>query len=69
MASGTSMASPHVAGLAAYLAALEGNPGPIPLCSRIAELSTKDVVTNLPEESIPALLTPNRLAFNGNPSG
>lgn len=68
LASGTSMASPHVAGLAAYLAALEGNPGPVALCSRIAQLSTKNVVTNLPQEAIPSLNTPNRLAFNGNPS-
>lgn len=63
------MASPHVVGLAAYLAALEGFPGGLALCNRIAELSTKDIVTNLPVESIPSLNTPNRLAFNGNPSG
>lgn len=57
------MASPHIAGLAAYLAGLEGNPGPQALCDRIIALSTKNVITGLPSG------TSNRVAFNGNPSG
>ncbi|KAH8177019.1 subtilase family protein [Sarocladium implicatum] len=61
--SGTSMASPHIAGLAAYLAALEGYPGAQQLCNRIVSLATTGVLTGLPSG------TPNRLAFNGNPSG
>lgn len=63
------MATGHVVGLAAYLAALEGNPGPTALCNRIAALATTGIVTNLRQEAIPSLMTPNRLAFNGNPSG
>nr|R4IR27.1 RecName: Full=Subtilisin-like serine protease AsES; AltName: Full=Alkaline serine protease AsES; AltName: Full=Extra-cellular elicitor protein AsES; Flags: Precursor [Sarocladium strictum]AFZ84667.2 proteinase K-like subtilisin [Sarocladium strictum] len=61
--SGTSMASPHIAGLAAYLAGLEGFPGAQALCNRIVALATTGVITGLPSG------TPNRLAFNGNPSG
>lgn len=61
--SGTSMASPHIAGLAAYLATLEGNPGPIALCERIRALATPNVISGIPAG------TPNLLAFNGNPSG
>lgn len=67
--SGTSMATPHVAGLAAYLASLEGYPGAAGMCQRIKDLATRDIVTNLPREDNPTFLTPNRLAFNGNPSG
>lgn len=61
--SGTSMASPHIAGLAAYLAGLEGYPGAVAMCNRIIALATTGVITGLPSG------TPNRLAFNGNPSG
>ncbi|RYO92862.1 hypothetical protein DL764_008066 [Monosporascus ibericus] len=55
--SGTSMAAPHVAGLAAYLLALEGERDPIALCERIQEFGTKDVVRNARSDAI--------LAFNG----
>ncbi|KAI0844108.1 oryzin precursor [Daldinia vernicosa] len=44
--SGTSQASPFITGLGAYLLALEGPRDPLALCSRIQELSTKDVVVN-----------------------
>lgn len=57
--SGTSMATPHVAGLALYLKALEGLVAPGDVSSRIVELSTKDVVAS------PGTNSPNRLAFNG----
>ena len=59
--SGTSMATPHVVGLAAYLLSLEGR-GTAGLCERIVALSQKDKITGLTS------ITPNRLAFNGAPS-
>jgi subtilisin family serine protease len=61
--SGTSMATPHVAGLAAYILALEGKVSPAALSSRLTTLSTKDKITGLKGS------TKNYLAFNGNPSG
>ncbi|KAI6783452.1 proteinase T-like protein [Emericellopsis cladophorae] len=61
--SGTSMASPHIAGLAAYIAGLEGFPGSEALCARLRTLSTKNVLSNVGSGS------PNYLSFNGNPSG
>lgn len=58
--SGTSMASPHVCGLAAYLMAYEGLTSPSAVVSRIIELSTTGVVTN------PGSGSSNRLAYNGS---
>ena len=58
--SGTSMASPHIAGLGAYLIGLEGTRTPAALCSRIGTLSTKNVITRIGSGS------PNYLAYNGN---
>ncbi|RDA87831.1 hypothetical protein CP532_3001 [Ophiocordyceps camponoti-leonardi (nom. inval.)] len=46
---GTSMATPHVVGLAAYLGALEGIKGGPDLCRRIQELAHKDVVFDQPQ--------------------
>lgn len=57
------MASPHICGLAAYLATLEGNPGPQALCERIRTLGTPGILTGIPAGTV------NLLAFNGNPSG
>ncbi|OBT86309.1 hypothetical protein VE02_07437 [Pseudogymnoascus sp. 03VT05] len=57
--SGTSMATPHVAGLAAYLIALENLSSPSAVVARIVSLSTKNVVTD-PSGSI------NAVAYNGN---
>ncbi|KAL2152769.1 hypothetical protein VTH82DRAFT_5954 [Thermothelomyces myriococcoides] len=59
--SGTSMASPHVAGLAAYLLGLNGPQSPASLCNYIKETGNA-VVSGEPSG------TTNRLAFNGNPS-
>ncbi|KAB8349456.1 hypothetical protein FH972_023483 [Carpinus fangiana] len=57
--SGTSMATPHITGLGAYLLALEGPRTPAALCSRIQALATKGVISN------PGLLSKNYLAYNG----
>ncbi|OAQ60783.1 alkaline serine protease P32 [Pochonia chlamydosporia 170] len=53
--SGTSMAAPHIAGLAAYLAALEGSTS----CTRIQQLATKDALSGIPSGTV------NLLAYNG----
>ncbi|KAI1077090.1 oryzin precursor [Whalleya microplaca] len=57
--SGTSMATPHITGLGAYLLGLEGARDPAALCERIQKLATPDVVTN-------SLSTNNIIAYNGN---
>ncbi|KAI1650417.1 subtilisin-like protein [Daldinia loculata] len=58
--SGTSMASPHVAGLALYLKALEeGLDSPAKTVARIKELAIRDVVIDAGSDS------PNLLAYNG----
>lgn len=56
--SGTSMATPHIVGLGAYLLAYESTSTSA-LCERIVELSTKGVITGLPADTI------NAVAFNG----
>ncbi|KAF2258771.1 protease [Lojkania enalia] len=56
--SGTSMATPHVAGLGAYLLALESIPTS-ELCGRIAELSQKGKISGIPSGTV------NYLAYNG----
>lgn len=58
--SGTSMATPHVAGLSAYLIALEGLSSPGAVANRLLALATNGVITN------PGAGSPNRLAYNGN---
>jgi subtilisin family serine protease len=57
--SGTSMASPHIAGLAAYLLGNSGKQSPAALCAQIQSLATKDVLTKAIKN------TKNYLAFNG----
>ncbi|KAI1102361.1 oryzin precursor [Jackrogersella minutella] len=56
--SGTSMATPHITGLGAYLLGLEGPRDPVALCDRIQKLATPDVVTD-------SQSTNNIMAFNG----
>ena len=56
------MASPHVAGLAAYLLTLEGPKSPAQLCSYIASTANRNRLSGLPSGTV------NALAFNGNPS-
>ncbi|KAF2176316.1 subtilisin-like protease-like protein [Zopfia rhizophila CBS 207.26] len=57
--SGTSMASPHVAGLVSYLRALEGPLSASVVKARVLTLATTGRVTDLQG-------SPNRLAYNGN---
>jgi hypothetical protein len=57
------MATPHVAGLGAYILGFEGKMTPAALSSRLQTLATKNKVTGVPSGTV------NYLAFNGNPSG
>ncbi|KAH6646634.1 alkaline protease [Truncatella angustata] len=57
--SGTSMATPHVTGLALYLMALEGLSGPDAVIARIKSLATSDMITGLSSGS------PNLILCNG----
>ncbi|KAF5570212.1 alkaline protease (oryzin) [Fusarium phyllophilum] len=58
IASGTSEASPHVAGVIAYLLALEGSRTPAQIWSRLKELAIKDKITDVKG-------VPNLLVYNG----
>ncbi|KAF7726346.1 serine protease [Apophysomyces ossiformis] len=61
--SGTSMASPHVAGLAAYFLSIEDSETTADaIKAKILRLATKDILDKIPED------TPNLLVFN-NVSG
>ncbi|OAQ70604.1 Subtilisin-like serine protease PR1A [Pochonia chlamydosporia 170] len=57
--SGTSMATPHVAGLAAYLNALQGVVSPAALCKKIQDTAIKNALTGVPASTV------NFLAYNG----
>lgn len=57
--SGTSMASPHVAGLVAYIIGLEGNKSPAKILARLKKFSPDGILTGLRENTI------NELANNG----
>ncbi|KAJ2928325.1 hypothetical protein H1R20_g8752, partial [Candolleomyces eurysporus] len=50
--SGTSMASPHVTGLVAYLIALQGNIEPAAMRKKVQELGTRDVLSDIPSGTI-----------------
>lgn len=54
------MATPHVAGLAAYLIALEGLSTPAAVAARIKTLATSGSITNAGSGS------PNLIAYNGD---
>lgn len=57
--SGTSQAAPYVAGVAAYLLALEGPRAPAELKARILGLATKGLISDRKE-------VPDLLLYNGN---
>lgn len=60
--SGTSMATPHVAGLVLYLMAKEGLTTPVSIVARIKALATSGKITGVPSK------TANRLVYNGSGS-
>lgn len=69
--SGTSMATPHVVGLGAYLIGLEGPSKPQALCERIRTLATANALSGVGGLTAGGLLpgltgTPNLLVYNGN---
>ncbi|KAM5349951.1 hypothetical protein ACJ41O_006456 [Fusarium nematophilum] len=57
--SGTSMAAPYVAGVVAYLLALEGPRTPAEMKARVLELAIRDVISDRKE-------VPDLLLYNGN---
>jgi subtilisin family serine protease len=57
--SGTSMASPHIAGLGAYLQGLKGKMDPVALCKLIGSTATPDKISGVPSGTV------NSVAFNG----
>ncbi|KAF9493009.1 peptidase 1 [Pleurotus eryngii] len=57
--SGTSMATPHVAGLVAYLISVHGNKAPAEIEALVVELSSKGALAGIPSG------TANRIAQNG----
>jgi len=58
--SGTSMATPHVAGLSAYLIALYGLTSPADVVAKITSLATSGAIPS------PGSGSPNLIAYNGN---
>lgn len=60
---GTSMATPHIAGLAAYMASRDGKKASPSLCDEIVKTATSGAIKD------PKANTVNLIAFNGNPSG
>ncbi|KAI0077290.1 serine protease [Panus rudis PR-1116 ss-1] len=56
--SGTSMATPHVAGLIAYLISVEGNSSPAAISDRLKSLAVKGVLSGIPSGTV------NNLARN-----
>jgi len=55
--SGTSMAAPHIAGLAAYMLALEGQKTPKALRDRLVQLSKKNAIGAVPAGTLNNLAT------------
>ena len=54
------MATPHIAGLGAYLNALNGPISSTALCKMIQDTATRNVIRNMPSGTV------NLLAYNGN---
>lgn len=53
------MATPHIAGLAAYLMAKNSSPA-AGLCATIAQTANRNVISNVPAGTV------NALAYNGS---
>ncbi|KAH8893905.1 subtilisin-like protein [Thozetella sp. PMI_491] len=66
--SGSSMATGVIAGLSAYLLALLGPKTSVDMCNYIISTSQLNMMTGTGEGGNPIFQSPNRLAFNGNPS-
>lgn len=64
--SGTSMATPHVVGLAAYLMALEGICGSKAVTARIKELAVSGVVKLSGEGTVDCLIYNGAAKIRGN---
>jgi len=56
------MASPHVAGLGAYIMGLKGKMGGEALCTYIKNTALSGVISGFPSS------TTNKFVFNGNPN-
>lgn len=56
------MATPHIAGLGAYLMTLEGRFSPAGLTRRLQSLSGKNLISDIPAGTV------NYLAYNNNGS-
>jgi len=50
--SGTSMATPHIAGLIAYFIGLDGNISPATMSTKIQTLSLKGVISGIPAGTV-----------------
>jgi len=56
------MATPHVAGLGAYILGIQGKTSPAALTSLIQSLATKNAIQGIPSGTV------NYLVYNGNGS-
>ncbi|KAI0127602.1 subtilase [Xylariales sp. AK1849] len=64
--SGTSMATPHITGLAAYLLGLGTAPkDPVKLCSYIGQTALSDVISGVPSNTVNLLANNGESASNG----
>lgn len=54
--SGTSMATPHVAGVVAYLISKDGNDTPAALAAKVQSLATKNALSGVPSGTVNYLL-------------
>ncbi|KAJ3525701.1 hypothetical protein NMY22_g10464 [Coprinellus aureogranulatus] len=54
--SGTSMATPHVAGVVAYLISKDGNASPAAIASKLQSLATKNALSGIPSGTVNYLL-------------